>query len=41
MEPYLLLLIRLDIATPFLYTICKEYNVSADYLLGKINKPQS
>ncbi len=25
------------IATPFLYTICKEYHVSADYLLGKIN----
>lgn len=27
------------IATPFLYTICKTYNISADYLLGKINKP--
>ena len=26
------------IATPFLYTICKKYNLSADYLLGKINK---
>lgn len=25
------------IATPFLYTICKKYNVSADYLLGKID----
>ena len=25
------------IATPFLYTICKNYNVSADYLLGKID----
>lgn len=24
------------IATPFLYTICKKYNVSADYLLGRI-----
>ena len=28
------------IATPFLYTICKKYNISADYLLGKINEPQ-
>lgn len=26
------------IATPFLYTICKEYRISADYLLGKIDK---
>ena len=26
------------IATPFLYTICKKYNVSADYLLGRIDK---
>lgn len=26
------------IATPFLYTICKTYNVSADYLLGKIDE---
>ena len=26
------------IATPFLYTICKEYHVSADYLLGKIDE---
>lgn len=25
------------IATPFLYTICKKYNVSSDYLLGKID----
>ncbi len=23
------------IATPFLYTICKKYNISADYLLGR------
>lgn len=23
------------IATPFLYMICKKYNISADYLLGK------
>ncbi len=28
---------RYLIATPFLYTICKKYNVSADYLLGKTN----
>ena len=26
------------IATPFLYTICKKYHISADYLLGKIDK---
>ena len=26
------------IATPFLYTICKKYNISADYLLGKIDE---
>ena len=25
------------IATPFLYTICKKYNISADYLLGGID----
>lgn len=25
------------IATPFLYEICKKYNVSADYLLGRID----
>ena len=25
------------ISTLFLYTICKKYNVSADYLLGKID----
>lgn len=25
------------IATPFLYDICKRYNYSADYLLGKID----
>ena len=25
------------IATPFLYTLCKKYNISADYLLGKTN----
>lgn len=28
------------IATPFLYTICKKYNVSADYLLGRTNDPK-
>ena len=26
------------IATPFLYMICKEYHISADYLLGKIDE---
>ena len=25
------------IATPFLYTICSKYNISADYLLGRID----
>ena len=29
------------IATPFLYTICKKYSISADYLLGKTNEPKS
>ncbi len=29
------------IATPFLYTICKKYGVSADYLLGKIDGPKN
>ena len=28
------------LATPFLYTICKTYKVSADYLVGKINSPK-
>lgn len=28
------------ISTPFLYTICKKYNISADYLLGKIDEPK-
>lgn len=28
---------RYIIATPFLYSICKDYGVSADYLLGKID----
>lgn len=31
---------RTIIATPFLYTICKKYHVSADYLLGKIDEPK-
>ncbi len=26
------------IATPFLYTICKKYKISADYLLGKTDR---
>ena len=28
------------IATPFLYTICKTYNISADYLLGRTDNPK-
>ena len=28
------------IATPFLYTICKKYNISADYLLGRTDDPK-
>lgn len=28
------------IATPFLYSICTKYKVSADYLLGKIDEPK-
>ena len=31
---------RYIIATPFLYTICKKYNISADYLLGKVDNPK-
>ena len=31
---------RYLIATPFLYTICKKYNISADYLLGKTKEPK-
>lgn len=31
---------RSIIATPFLYTICKKYHISADYLLGKIDNPK-
>ena len=28
------------IPTPFLYTICKKYHISADYLLGKTDNPK-
>lgn len=28
------------IATPFLYTICKKYGISADYLLGRTDSPK-
>ena len=31
---------RTTIGTPFLYELCKKYNISADYLLGKIDEPQ-
>lgn len=31
---------RSVIATPFLYTICKKYSISADYLLGKTDYPK-
>ena len=31
---------RYLIATPFLYQICKKYNISADYLLGRIDNPK-
>lgn len=31
---------RNPIATPYLYTICKKYNISADYLLGRIDSPK-
>ncbi len=31
---------RNAIATPFLYEICKKYNVSSDYLLGKVDNPK-
>lgn len=27
------------IATPFLYTICNKYQISADYLFGRTNNP--
>ncbi len=28
------------ISTPFLYDICKKYDISADYLLGKVDSPK-
>ena len=28
------------IGTPFLYTICSKYNISADYLLGRTDNPK-
>ena len=28
------------ISTTYLYAICKKYNISADYLLGKIDNPK-
>ena len=31
---------RFLISTSFLYTICKKYKISADYLLGKIDSPK-
>ncbi len=31
---------RTLILTSFLYTICKKYSISADYLLGKIDNPK-
>lgn len=31
---------RTIMGTPFLYTLCKKYHISADYLLGKIDEPQ-
>ncbi len=32
---------RYLIATPFLYQLCYQYHVSADYLLDRIDKPQN
>lgn len=31
---------RFLISLSFLYTICKNYNISADYLLGKVDEPK-
>ena len=28
------------LSTTYLYAICKKYNISADYLLGKIDNPK-
>lgn len=30
-----------QLSTQYLYAICKEFNISADYLLGKIDKPKN
>ena len=29
------------IGTPFLFTLCSKYKISADYLLGKIDSPKN
>jgi transcriptional regulator with XRE-family HTH domain len=29
------------VSTSFLYYICKKYNISADYLLGRVNSPKN
>ena len=31
---------RNPLGTPFLYDLCKKYSLSADYLLGRIDKPK-
>ncbi len=31
---------RFLISLSFLYVICKKYNISADYLLGKVDEPK-
>jgi repressor LexA len=31
---------RTTMGTPFLFELCKKYNISADYLLGKIDTPK-
>lgn len=31
---------RYTVATPFLYTICEKYKISADYLLGRVDEPK-
>ena len=30
-----------ELSTQYLYAICKEFHISADYLLGKTDKPKS
>ena len=32
---------RTIIGTPFLFTLCSKYKISADYLLGKIDSPKN